>query len=403
MTPYSALFVDRDGTVIEDVGYPSDPTDVRLLPGAAQALARIRSNGVPIIMITNQSGIGRGLIERSEFDAVQTEVVTRLREAGAAPDAVYVCPHAPDAGCECRKPAAGLFERAAREHGIDLSRALYVGDRLRDVAAGVARGGLAVVVATGAPVPDELPDGVVRAHDLSDAIERALTGPRAKGGGRMRVVVFASGGGSNFQALIDRFSEPATGVAMAGLVASRETAGAIRRAEDAGIPWVVASAAGAESGSEGAFLVEALERLEADLVVLAGYLRLVPPEVVRGWWGRVINIHPALLPAFGGQGMYGARVHEAVVESGVRVTGATVHFVDEAYDRGPIIAQWPVPVLEGDTPANVARRVLAVEHQLLPDVVAALSEGAVGLQEDGRVRWRRPWIAGDRFRADPGT
>lgn len=400
MTPYSALFVDRDGTVIEDVGYPSDPADVRLLPGAAEALARIRAGGIPIIMITNQSGVGRGLIEPAAFDAVQTEVVARLREAGAAPDAVYVCPHAPDAGCDCRKPAAGLFERAAREHGIDLARALYVGDRLRDVAAGVARGGLTVVVATGAPLPDELPDGVVRARDLADAIERALSGP--EGERRMRVVVFASGGGSNFQALIDRFAEPATGVEMAGLVASRETAGAIRRAEDAGIPWVVASAAGAEGGSgdEGAFLVAALERLEADLVVLAGYLRLVPPEVVRGWWGRIINIHPALLPAFGGQGMYGARVHEAVVESGVRVTGATVHFVDEAYDRGPIIAQWPVPVLEGDTPASVAGRVLAVEHELLPDVVAAISEGAVSLEEGGRVRWRRPWIAGDRFRAD---
>lgn len=221
----------------------------------------------------------------------------------------------------------------------------------------------------------------------------------------MRVVVFASGGGSNFQALIDRFAEPATGVELAGLVASRETAGAIRRAEDADIPWVVTSAAGAEGGSEGegVFLTRALERLDADLVVLAGYLRLVPQGVVRGWWGRIINIHPALLPAFGGQGMYGARVHEAVIESGVRVTGATVHFVDEAYDRGPIIAQWPVPVLDGDTPASVAKRVLAVEHELLPDVVAALAEGAVSLGENGRVSWRRPWIAGDRFRPDPRT
>lgn len=219
----------------------------------------------------------------------------------------------------------------------------------------------------------------------------------------MRVVVFASGGGSNFQALIDRFAGGDEGVEIAGLVASRATAGAIRRAEDAGIPWIVASPAGAEqgdgSGGEAAFLTEALERLDASLVVLAGYLRLVPPEVVRGWWGRIINIHPALLPAFGGHGMYGRRVHEAVIERGVRVTGATVHFVDEAYDRGPIIAQWPVPVLDPDTPASVAARVLEIEHELLPTVVAALADGSVALEADGRVRWRRPWIDGERFRA----
>lgn len=217
----------------------------------------------------------------------------------------------------------------------------------------------------------------------------------------MRVVVFASGGGSNFQALIDRFVDGREGVRMAGLVASRETAGAVRRAEEAGIPWVVASAAGGEEvGDEGAFLVEALERLDADLVVLAGYLRLVPPEVVAGWWGRIINIHPALLPSFGGPGMYGGRVHEAVVARGVRVTGATVHFVDEAYDQGPIIAQWPVPVLDGDTPADVAARVLEVEHELLPTVVAALAEGAVTLEDGGRVRWHRPWVPGRRFRVE---
>jgi len=220
----------------------------------------------------------------------------------------------------------------------------------------------------------------------------------------MRVVVFASGGGSNFQSLIDRFAAGAGGVVMAGLVASRETAGAIRRAETAGIPWMVAAPGGdsrGETEDEGAFLARALARLDADLVVLAGYLRLVPPQVVRGWWGRIINIHPALLPAFGGSGMYGARVHEAVVRSGVRITGATVHFVDEAYDRGPIIAQWPVPVLDGDTAASIAERVLEAEHELLPKVVAALAEGTVSLDGDGRVRWSRPWMEGRRFRADP--
>jgi folate-dependent phosphoribosylglycinamide formyltransferase PurN len=112
---------------------------------------------------------------------------------------------------------------------------------------------------------------------------------------------------------------------------------------------------------------------DADLVVLAGYVKLVPREVVARFRGRMINIHPALLPAFGGPGMYGRRVHEAVLASGAAVSGATVHYVDEQYDRGPIIAQQPVPVQPGDTPDTLAARVLAVEHELLPNVVLALA------------------------------
>lgn len=196
----------------------------------------------------------------------------------------------------------------------------------------------------------------------------------------MRVVVFASGGGSNFQALIDRFGRGADGVELVGLVASRPDAGAVRRAAAATIPVYVAD------GDDEA-LGHALGDLAPDLIVLAGYMRLIPPDIVRRWWGRIINVHPALLPAFGGKGMYGARVHRAVVESGARVTGVTVHFVDEAYDRGPIIAQWPVPVLEGDGPEDVAARVLGVEHRLLPRVVGSIARGEVTLREDGRVSW----------------
>jgi folate-dependent phosphoribosylglycinamide formyltransferase PurN len=118
----------------------------------------------------------------------------------------------------------------------------------------------------------------------------------------------------------------------------------------------------------------------------------------------MINIHPALLPSFGGEGMYGRRVHEAVVESGVRVTGPTVHFVNEEYDEGAIIAQWPVPVRAGDTPNEVAARVLAVEHRLLPAVVRAFAEDAFHLTREGRCRWERPWFGGEQFRmaATPG-
>jgi folate-dependent phosphoribosylglycinamide formyltransferase PurN len=140
---------------------------------------------------------------------------------------------------------------------------------------------------------------------------------------------------------------------------------------------------------------EQLEKLlgdhRVDLIVLAGYLRLVPRSVVGAYRGRIINIHPALLPAFGGAGMYGQRVHSAVIEQGARVSGATVHFVDEAYDRGPIIAQWPVPVLPGDTPEALAARVLRVEHLLLPRAACAVAMGKVRLDENGRLS--RPYAA----------
>ncbi|MCG8467388.1 MAG: phosphoribosylglycinamide formyltransferase [Gemmatimonadetes bacterium] len=214
-------------------------------------------------------------------------------------------------------------------------------------------------------------------------------------GGPMRVAVMASGGGSNFQALLDRFASDADRARIVGLVASRETAGAIERAKRAGVPFTVPRASTSDDDAES--LVAAFESWETDLIVLAGYLRLLPPGVVRRFFGRVINIHPALLPAFGGKGMYGKHVHEAVIESGARVTGVTVHFVDEAYDRGPIIAQWPVPVREDDDATRLAARVLEVEHALLPAVVDALARGAVWLDDVRRVRWTEAWFAADRF------
>ena len=112
-----------------------------------------------------------------------------------------------------------------------------------------------------------------------------------------------------------------------------------------------------------------------DLVVLAGYLKLVPAEVIDRYRGRILNVHPALLPAFGGKGMYGHRVHEAVLASGARESGATVHLVDEVYDRGAILAQARVPVLPGDDPETLAARVLEVEHRLLPAVGARRRRG----------------------------
>lgn len=222
---------------------------------------------------------------------------------------------------------------------------------------------------------------------------------RPAAGGPARVAVLASGSGTNLQALLDRFNlgddESARVVRVLG---SSPGIGALDRAGDAGIEAVVLEEAADDGGPLSAHLGEA----EADLVVLAGYLRLVPAPVVRAWRGRMVNIHPALLPSFGGKGMYGRRVHEAVLASGARVTGPTVHFVDEAYDRGAIIAQWPVPVLEDDDPDRLAERVLAHEHRLLPEVVGALARGEVWLDREGRARWGRPFLDGDRFELAAG-
>lgn len=181
----------------------------------------------------------------------------------------------------------------------------------------------------------------------------------------VRVAVLASGGGTNLQALLDGLG-PSDPARVTRVVSSRPDAGALRRARNAGLPTVVLA-----DPRDPAELFASLG--DAELVVLAGYLKLVPGDVVVQYQWRIINIHPALLPAFGGPAMYGQRVHASVLASGARVSGATVHYVDEVYDRGRIIAQWPAPVLEDDTPETLAARVLAVEHALLPRVVIALA------------------------------
>lgn len=220
-----------------------------------------------------------------------------------------------------------------------------------------------------------------------------------------RVAVLASGGGTNFQALIDGLHRPEEQpVRLVRLLAGSPGIGAVERARAAGIPAAAFEPSGdGERRGDGpseheVWLREELDRAEPDLVTLAGYLRLIPAPVVDEYRGRMVNLHPALLPTFGGEGMYGHRVHEAVVESGVRVTGPTVHFVNEEYDRGAIIAQWPVPVLDDDTPEDVGERVLSVEHRLLPAVVRAFAADAFRLTDGGRCRWERPWFGGDAFR-----
>lgn len=181
-----------------------------------------------------------------------------------------------------------------------------------------------------------------------------------------RLAVLASGRGSNLQAIIEHFDNLARErIAKVVLVASnRADSPALLRAATASID--IASFDAADDGSA---LLELLRKFRVDLVVLAGYLKRIPPAVVREYSGRIINIHPALLPAFGGEGMYGARVHEAVIASGAAESGVTVHLVDNEYDRGPIVAQWRVPVEKSDSAESLAARVLSVEHVVYPRVI----------------------------------
>jgi len=181
-----------------------------------------------------------------------------------------------------------------------------------------------------------------------------------------RIAVLASGRGSNLQAIIEHFDNLARErLAKVVLVASnRAESPALIRAATASI-----DIANFDAADDGAQLLELLRKFRVDLVVLAGYLKRIPPTVIREYSGRILNIHPALLPAFGGEGMYGARVHEAVIASGARESGVTVHLVDNEYDRGPIVAQWRIPVEQSDTADSLAAKVLAVEHVVYPRVI----------------------------------
>ncbi len=201
----------------------------------------------------------------------------------------------------------------------------------------------------------------------------------------MRLAVFASGGGSNFAAILDAIARGVLPATVVLLVADRAGTGAQEKAEQAGIPAVVCDPR--DSGDEHAYgqvLLDTLHRHGADFIALAGFLKKVPAAVVAAFPNRILNIHPSLLPAFGGHGLYGRRVHEAVLAAGVRWTGATVHLVDEQYDTGPIVLQDVVPVLATDTPQTLAARVLVTEHALYPEALRLFATNKVRV-ENGHV------------------
>lgn len=177
-----AVFLDRDGTIIEDRDYLSDPAGVALLPGAAEAVRRLNDAGLPVFIVTNQSGIGRGYFAESDYDKVHRRMIDLLARAGAEVAATYHCPHPPDLDppCHCRKPGAGLFESAARDHQIDLASSFYVGDRLRDLQAGTELGGTGFLIAgTESEGTGKLPVKVQRVTSLRVAVDIILGTPQS--------------------------------------------------------------------------------------------------------------------------------------------------------------------------------------------------------------------------------
>lgn len=190
-----------------------------------------------------------------------------------------------------------------------------------------------------------------------------------------RIVVFASGSGTNFQSLIDAVEAGQIAAQIRGLVTNKTDIKALERAHAHGIESVVLAPSAFESKQA---YVDALKKIladwKADLIVLAGYMIKVPADIIEKYEGRILNIHPSLLPKYGGKGFYGTKVHSAVIENNESESGCTVHIVNEEYDQGPVLAQKKVPVLKSDTPETLAKRVLEKEHELLPEVVAKIIE-----------------------------
>ena len=203
----------------------------------------------------------------------------------------------------------------------------------------------------------------------------------------LRIAVLVSGGGTNLQAIIDSLEKGTiTNAEIVTVISNNKNAYALERAKNHGIEGLCISPKDYEDRE--AFheaLLAALEERQADLVVLAGYLVVIPERMIRIYRNRIINVHPSLIPSFCGTGYYGLKVHEGVLNRGVKVTGATVHFVDEGTDTGPIILQKAVNVEPGDTPEILQRRVMEqAEWQLLPKAIDLIANGRVRV-EDNKV------------------
>ncbi len=194
----------------------------------------------------------------------------------------------------------------------------------------------------------------------------------------------ASHGGSNMQAVIDACREGQLDAEPRVVISNNSRSRALSRAADAGIPrFHVSTVTHTDDDARDRAIVGILERHGVDLVVLGGYMKELGPRTIARFRNRIVNVHPALLPKFGGRGFYGLAVHEAVLASGDGVTGATIHLVDERIDQGAVLAQRRVAVEDGDTPETLAERVLAVEHSLYVDTLRRIASGEIDLDAPG--------------------
>jgi phosphoribosylglycinamide formyltransferase 1 len=199
----------------------------------------------------------------------------------------------------------------------------------------------------------------------------------------LNLVVLASGGGTNLQAIIDNIESGKLSAQIKVVISNNSKAGALERARNHNIPAIHLSHKQFATPEElDQKLLSILKENQTDMLVLAGYMKMLSPVIIREYKNRIINIHPALLPSFGGPGMYGIHVHEAVIKSGVKVTGVTVHMVDEVYDHGAIVLQKTIPVMDDDTPESLAERVLKVEHQAYSEALQLFAEERVEIKDN---------------------
>lgn len=184
------------------------------------------------------------------------------------------------------------------------------------------------------------------------------------------IVVFASGSGTNFQSIIDAVQRGDISAHISGLITNKPDIGAVERAKKNNIPVKVINPDDLTNGKEfGDELIKQLEGWNTDVIALAGYLKKIPLAVIRKYPNRILNIHPSLLPKYGGKGFYGSNVHRAVIQAGEKESGCTVHIVTEEFDEGPVLAQTKVPVHKNDSPKELAKRILKQEHRLYPETI----------------------------------
>ncbi|MBN2000862.1 phosphoribosylglycinamide formyltransferase [candidate division KSB1 bacterium] len=197
----------------------------------------------------------------------------------------------------------------------------------------------------------------------------------------LRIAVFASGRGSNFEAILKNIKNGTVNAKVVAVISNKSSAGVLETARKENIPSFHLSDVHFNSLEEYTErLLQVLAEAKTELVVLAGYMKMVPPAIVRHYKYRMLNIHPALLPSFGGKGLYGHFVHEAVLEYGCKVSGVTVHMVDEEYDTGPPVMQKCVPVMEYDTPDTLAARVLVAEHEIYSTAIQLFAQDRIEIK-----------------------